>query len=118
MDGASTDGPRSPLPEGAVRESSAQAGRSYRRGANDGPARLPGLRMRLIAALERRLERLFERPAARLFPTPIHPLQLQRRLERALEVERLEGASRVHAPAGDSLHVPPVDLAALRRGGA
>ena len=71
--------------------------------------------MRLIAALERRLERLFERPAARLFPTPIHPIQLQRRLERALEVERLEGASRVYAPDEYSLHVHPADLAALRR---
>jgi len=71
--------------------------------------------MRLIAALERRLERLFERPAARLFPTPIHPIQLQRRLERALEVERLEGASRVYAPDEYSLHVHPADLDALRR---
>lgn len=71
--------------------------------------------MRLIAALERRLERLFERPAARLFPTPMHPIQLQRRLERALEVERLEGASRVYAPDEYSLHLHPADLAALRR---
>ena len=81
----------------------------------DGPARLGRLLMRLIAALERRLERLFERPAARLFPTPIHPIQLQRRLERALEVERLEGASRVYAPDEYSLHVHPADLDALRR---
>jgi hypothetical protein len=71
--------------------------------------------MRLIAALERRLERLFERPAARLFKAPIQPVQLQRRLERALEVERLEGASRVYAPDEYSVHVNPADLAALRR---
>lgn len=71
--------------------------------------------MRLLAALERRLERLFEGPAARLFPTPVQPLQLQRRLERALEVERLVGASRVYAPDEYSVHVHPADLAALRR---
>ncbi len=72
--------------------------------------------MRLIAALERRLERLFERPAARLFPMPLQPVQLQRRLERALEVERLAGASRVYAPDEYSVHVNPTDLAALRQG--
>ena len=71
--------------------------------------------MRFIAALERRLERLFERPAARLFRTPIQPVQLQRRLERALEVERLEGASRVYAPDEYSVHVNPADLETLRR---
>jgi len=71
--------------------------------------------MRLIAALERRLERLFERPAARLFPTPLQPVQLQRRLERALEVEGLAGASRVYAPDEYSVHVNPAELAALRR---
>ena len=71
--------------------------------------------MRFIAALERRLERLFERPAARLFPTPIQAVQLQRRLERALEVERRAGAGRVYAPDEYSVHVNPADLAALRR---
>lgn len=71
--------------------------------------------MRLIAALERRLERLFERPAARLFPAPMAPLQLQRRLERALEVERVVGAARVYAPDEYSVHLNPADLASLRR---
>src|SRR5213593_2923454 len=79
------------------------------------PARLPATLMRFIAALERRLERLFERPAARLFRTPVQPVQLQRRLERALEVERLEGASRVYAPDEYSVHVNPADLETLRR---
>jgi hypothetical protein len=70
--------------------------------------------MRLISALERRLERLFERPAARLFATNLQPVQLQRRLERALEVERVVGASRVYAPDEYSVHLNPADLDSLR----
>lgn len=72
--------------------------------------------MRLIAALERRLERLFERPAARLFPTPLQPVQLQHRLERALEVERVQRDSRVYAPDEYSVHLNPSDHDALREG--
>jgi hypothetical protein len=70
--------------------------------------------MRLLAALERRLERMFERPAARLFAAPIQPVQLQRRLERALEVERVTSGGRVHAPDEYSVHLNPSDLETMR----
>lgn len=72
--------------------------------------------MRFIAALERRLERLFERPPARLFSTTMQPLQLQRRLERALDEGRLVGTSRVYAPDEYLVHLAPADLSALLAG--
>lgn len=80
----------------------------------EAPARLAATLMRLLAALERRLERIFERPAARLFAAPIQPVQLQRRLERALEVERISVGGRVFAPDEYSVHLHPADLDALR----
>jgi hypothetical protein len=70
--------------------------------------------MRLLAALERRLERIFERPAARIFAAPIQPIQLQRRLERALDVERVKADGRVYAPDEYSVHLHPSDLEAIR----
>jgi Protein of unknown function (DUF3662)/Inner membrane component of T3SS, cytoplasmic domain len=70
--------------------------------------------MRFLAALERRLERAFERPAARLFATPIQPVQLQHRLERALEVERVTSGGRVYAPDEYSVHLHPADLEVIR----
>ena len=38
-----------------------------------------------LAAIERFFERLFERPSARLFRTRVQPVQIQRRIERAME---------------------------------
>jgi hypothetical protein len=54
--------------------------------------------MRPLAALERFLERVFERPAARLFATGIAPATLARRIERAIDQERRPGAERPVAP--------------------
>ena len=44
--------------------------------------------MRPLAALERFLERLFERPTARLLRAHLEPVTLARRLERAMDEER------------------------------
>ena len=41
-----------------------------------------------LAAIERFFERLFERPSARLFRTHVQPVQIQRRIERAMETGR------------------------------
>lgn len=54
--------------------------------------------MRPLAALERFLERLFERPAARLFDTGIAPATLARRIERAIDQERRPGVEGPVAP--------------------
>ena len=67
--------------------------------------------MRPLAALERFFERIFERPAARLFRARLQPVQLQRRIERAMETERLSGADRTLVPNRFRVHLHPEDLA-------
>ena len=64
-----------------------------------------------LAALERLFERIFERPAARLFGTAVEPVQVRHRLERAMD-------SAGHSPAGYvpdryTVRVNPGDLAGL-----
>ncbi|OGN81687.1 MAG: hypothetical protein A2X23_06480 [Chloroflexi bacterium GWC2_73_18] len=71
--------------------------------------------MRLIDALERVLERLVERPAARLFRGPLEPLQLQRRLERAMETGRAVTDGRVLVPDRYRVRLHPDDAVALGR---
>jgi hypothetical protein len=69
--------------------------------------------MRPLAAVERFFERLFERPSARLFRTRLQPVQLQRRIERAMESNRLSGADRTMVPNRFRVHLSPDDLAAF-----
>ncbi len=64
-----------------------------------------------LAALERFFERLFERPTARFFRTRLQPVQLQRRIERAMEGERLAAADRTLVPNRYAVHLNPDDLA-------
>ncbi len=64
-----------------------------------------------LAAIERFFERLFERPSARLFRTRLQPLQLQRRIERAMEAERRVTDDRTIAPNRFIVHLHPDDLA-------
>ena len=70
--------------------------------------------MRPLAALERFFERLFERQTARLFHTRLQPIQLQRRVERAMESERARGGGRTIVPSRYAIHLAPDDLTALR----
>jgi hypothetical protein len=63
-----------------------------------------------LAAIERFFERLFERPSARLFRARIQPVQLQRRIERAMEAERLATADRTLVPNRFVIHLHPDDL--------
>src|SRR5918994_7494415 len=67
--------------------------------------------MRPLAALERFFERIFERPSARLFKARLQPVQLQRRIERAMETDRLSGADRTLVPNRFRVHLNPADLA-------
>jgi hypothetical protein len=69
--------------------------------------------MRPIAALERFLERLFERPSARLFRAPLQPIQLQRRVERAMELGRVNSADRTVVPDRFVIRLDPGDLEAF-----
>jgi hypothetical protein len=67
-----------------------------------------------LAAVERFLERLFERQTARLFRTAIRPIQVQRRLERAMEGSRVRDGSRTLVPHRFTVRLTPDDLAAVR----
>lgn len=65
-----------------------------------------------LAAIERFFERLFERPSARLFRTHVQPVQIQRRIERAMETGRRTEADRTFVPNRFVVHLHPDDLAA------
>ena len=67
-----------------------------------------------LAALERFFERIFERQTARLFRTKLQPIQLQRRVERAMESERVRDGDRTLVPNRYAIHLAPPDLTALR----
>lgn len=67
-----------------------------------------------LAALERFFERLFERQTARLFRTHLQPIQLQRRIERAMESDRVRDGDRTHVPDTYAVHLAGDDLQALR----
>jgi len=64
-----------------------------------------------LTAIERFFERLFERPVARLFRTRLQPIQIQHRIERVMEGERLTTTDRTLVPNRFVVHVHPSDLA-------
>lgn len=66
-----------------------------------------------LTAIERFFERLFERPSARLFHTHVQPIQIQRRIERAMESGRRPGSGRTVVPDRFIVHLHPDDLAGL-----
>ena len=68
-----------------------------------------------LAALERFFERIFERQSARLFRTKLQPIQLQRRVERAMESDVVRDGARRVVPTRYAVHLAPDDLAALRQ---
>jgi len=76
--------------------------------------------MSYVANLERLLERVFERSSARLFRTRIQVVQLERRVERAMEHARLAGDGRTDVPSRYRVRLEPRDLAAVaeQAGGA
>ncbi len=64
-----------------------------------------------LTAIERFFERILERPSARLFRARLQPIQLQRRIERAMEAERLTTSDRTLVPNRFVVHLNPADLA-------
>jgi hypothetical protein len=66
-----------------------------------------------LTAIERFFERLFERPSARIFRTHVQPVQIQRRIERAMETGRRSAGGRVLAPNRFIVHLSPDDLNAF-----
>ena len=69
--------------------------------------------MQPISAVERFLERLLERPTARLFRSQLQPIQIQRRIERAMENERRLVGGRTRVPDRYAVHLAPADIAVL-----
>jgi len=69
--------------------------------------------MQPISAVERFLERLLERPTARLFRSQLQPIQIQRRIERAMENERHPVDGRTRVPDRYAVHLAPADIAVL-----
>jgi hypothetical protein len=69
--------------------------------------------MQPLAVVERFLERLLERPTARLFRSPLQPVQIQRRIERAMENERRVVNGRTRVPHQYRVHLAAADVAAL-----
>ncbi len=70
--------------------------------------------MGALAAVERFLERLFEGQSARLFRTGIRPIQVQRRIERAMESHRVRDGHRTIVPHRIVVRLFADDLTALR----
>ena len=67
-----------------------------------------------LAAVERFLERLFERQSARLFRTGIRPVVILRRLERAMEDGRVRDGGRTIVPHRLVVRLQPATLGSLR----
>ena len=66
-----------------------------------------------LTAVERFFERLFERPAARLFQARVETVQIQRALERVMESERVVHARRSYAPSVFRVLLNASDIATL-----
>jgi FHA domain-containing protein len=66
-----------------------------------------------LTAVERFFERLFERPAARLFQERVERSQIQRAIERAMESERTVRDRRAYVPTHYRVLLSAADAAAL-----
>src|SRR5512143_1349726 len=66
-----------------------------------------------MSRVERFLERLVERPSARLFGTRLQPIQVLRRIERAMEAERDAHGRPGLVPDRFDVRLHPADLATL-----
>jgi Protein of unknown function (DUF3662)/Inner membrane component of T3SS, cytoplasmic domain len=66
-----------------------------------------------MSRVERFFERLVERPSARLFRTKLQPIQILRRIERAMEAGRGAEGRRGLVPDQFVVHIHPDDLAGL-----
>ena len=69
---------------------------------------------RPFAAVESFLERILERPAARLFHAHPQPVQLERRIERAMTAHKMVRGGHTYVPSKYRIVLHPADLVALR----
>lgn len=66
-----------------------------------------------LAAVERFFERVFERPAARLFQSQVDAVQIQRALERVMESDRRVQSRRSYVPTTFRVLLNETDAAAM-----
>src|SRR4051794_16063838 len=66
-----------------------------------------------LAAVERFFERLFERPAQRLFQPQVEVVQIERALERVMESERRVQSRKTYVPTGYRVLLNDADAAAM-----
>jgi FHA domain/FhaA, N-terminal domain len=66
-----------------------------------------------MSRVERFIERLVERPSARLFRTRLQPIQVLRRIERSMEAGRGAGGTRGLVPDRFTVRLHPDDFATL-----
>jgi FHA domain-containing protein len=66
-----------------------------------------------MSRVERFIERLVERPSARLFKTRLQPVQILRRIERAMEADRGAEGQRDLVPDAFRVRLHPQELAAM-----
>lgn len=66
-----------------------------------------------LSAVERFFERLFERPAARLFQPQVEVIQIQRALERVMESERHVQSRRSYVPTNYRVLLNDTDFQAM-----
>jgi len=69
---------------------------------------------RPFAAVESFLERILERPAARLFHAHPQPVHLERRIERAMTAHKMVRGGHTYVPSRYRIVLHPDDLVALR----
>jgi hypothetical protein len=69
--------------------------------------------MPVLADVERLLERVFERTTARVFRSRIRVVQVQRRVERAMERARTTHGNQTAVPSRYRVRMQPVDLEAV-----
>ncbi len=69
---------------------------------------------RPFAAVESFLERILERPAARLFHAHPQPVQLERRIERAMTAHKMVRGGHTYVPSKYRIVLHPDDLVALQ----
>ena len=72
---------------------------------------------RPFAAVESFLERILERPAARLFHAHPQPVQLERRIERVMSAMKVVAAGQTYVPSRYRILLNPADLDALQASG-
>src|SRR3954452_10766192 len=66
-----------------------------------------------LAAVERFFERLFERPAQRLFQPQVEVVQIERALERVMESERRVQSRKTYVPTAYRVLLNDADAAAM-----